>query len=62
MRGRSRRTLHQSIVAASRQTTSSGGYSSARFTPSVRLKSVDLRIKLESLSFYLKNVEDGVSA
>lgn len=28
--------------------------------PGVKLKSVDLRINLESLSFYLKNVEDGV--
>ncbi len=27
----------------------------------VKLKSVDLRINLESLSFYLKNVEDGAS-
>jgi redox-sensing transcriptional repressor len=27
----------------------------------VKIKSVDLRINLESLSFYLKNVEDGVS-
>jgi hypothetical protein len=25
----------------------------------VKLKSVDVRISLESLSFYLKNVEDG---
>lgn len=28
----------------------------------VKVKSVDLRINLESLSFYLKNVEDGVLA
>jgi redox-sensing transcriptional repressor len=28
----------------------------------VKVKSVDLRINLESLSFHLKNVEDGVSA
>jgi NADH/NAD ratio-sensing transcriptional regulator Rex len=27
---------------------------------SVKVKSVDLRINLESLSFHLKNVEDGV--
>jgi redox-sensing transcriptional repressor len=27
--------------------------------PGVKVKSVDLRINLESLSFYLKNVEDG---
>jgi redox-sensing transcriptional repressor len=26
----------------------------------VKVKSVDLRINLESLSFHLKNVEDGV--
>jgi redox-sensing transcriptional repressor len=31
-----------------------------RVQPNVKLKSVDLRINLESLSFYLKNVEDGV--
>jgi len=31
-----------------------------RLKPDVKLKSVDLRINLESLSFYLKNVEDGV--
>lgn len=30
-----------------------------RARPGVKLKSVDLRINLESLSFYLKNVEDG---
>jgi redox-sensing transcriptional repressor len=29
-----------------------------RARPGVKLKSVDLRINLESLSFYLKNVED----
>ncbi|MCU1227724.1 MAG: rex [Acidobacteria bacterium] len=29
-----------------------------RLKPDVKLKSVDLRINLESLSFYLKNVED----
>ena len=31
-----------------------------RVQTSVKLKSVDLRINLESLSFYLKNAEDGV--
>jgi redox-sensing transcriptional repressor len=31
-----------------------------RLRPAVKVKSVDLRINLESLSFYLKNVEDGV--
>ena len=30
-----------------------------RARPGVKLKSVDLRINLESLSFYLKNVEDA---
>jgi redox-sensing transcriptional repressor len=30
-----------------------------RARPGVKLKSVDLRINLESLSYYLKNVEDG---
>jgi redox-sensing transcriptional repressor len=30
-----------------------------RARPGVKVKSVDLRINLESLSFYLKNVEDG---
>jgi redox-sensing transcriptional repressor len=30
-----------------------------RSRPGVKVKSVDLRINLESLSFYLKNVEDG---
>jgi len=30
-----------------------------RTRPGVKVKSVDLRINLESLSFYLKNVEDG---
>jgi redox-sensing transcriptional repressor len=30
-----------------------------RLRPGVKVKSVDLRINLESLSFYLKNVEDG---
>jgi redox-sensing transcriptional repressor len=32
-----------------------------RLQSTVKLKSVDLRINLESLSFYLKNVEDGVA-
>ena len=31
-----------------------------KLRPGVKLKSVDLRINLESLSFHLKNVEDGV--
>jgi redox-sensing transcriptional repressor len=30
-----------------------------RSRPGVKVKSVDLRINLESLSYYLKNVEDG---
>ena len=32
-----------------------------RVQPHVKLKSVDLRINLESLSFYLKSAEDGVA-
>jgi redox-sensing transcriptional repressor len=32
-----------------------------RLRPSVKVRSVDLRINLESLSFHLKNVEDGVA-
>ena len=32
-----------------------------RLTNGVKVKSVDLRINLESLSFHLKNIEDGVS-
>lgn len=35
------------------------GCRDVRVRPGVKLKSVDLRINLESLSFYLKNVEDG---
>lgn len=31
-----------------------------RLRPEVKVKSVDLRINLESLSFHLKNVEDGI--
>lgn len=31
-----------------------------KLRPEVKVKSVDLRINLESLSFHLKNVEDGV--
>ncbi len=31
-----------------------------KLRPSVKVRSVDLRINLESLSFHLKNVEDGV--
>jgi redox-sensing transcriptional repressor len=31
-----------------------------RLRPDVKVKSVDLRINLESLSFHLKNVEDGL--
>ncbi|HVR40635.1 MAG TPA: redox-sensing transcriptional repressor Rex [Thermoanaerobaculia bacterium] len=33
-----------------------------RLRTGVKVKSVDLRINLESLSFYLKNVEDGLDA
>lgn len=32
-----------------------------RLRPGVKVKSVDLRINLESLSFHLKNVEDGLA-
>ena len=32
-----------------------------RMQEGVKLKSVDLRINLESLSFYLKNAEDGMA-
>lgn len=32
-----------------------------RLRPGVKVKSVDLRINLESLSYHLKNVEDGVA-
>jgi redox-sensing transcriptional repressor len=32
-----------------------------RLRRGVKIKSVDLRINLESLSYYLKNVEDGVA-
>ncbi|MCU1346975.1 MAG: rex, partial [Acidobacteria bacterium] len=31
-----------------------------RLTTGVKVRSVDLRINLESLSYYLKNVDDGV--
>lgn len=33
-----------------------------RLRPGVKVRSVDLRINLESLSFHLKNVEDGTAA
>jgi redox-sensing transcriptional repressor len=32
-----------------------------RYQRGVKVRSVDLRINLESLSFYLKNVEDGTA-
>ena len=31
-----------------------------KLRPGVKVRSVDLRINLESLSFHLKNAEDGV--
>ncbi|MDP9191914.1 MAG: redox-sensing transcriptional repressor Rex [Acidobacteriota bacterium] len=33
-----------------------------KLRPDVKVRSVDLRINLESLSFHLKNAEDGISA
>jgi redox-sensing transcriptional repressor len=52
--------VYDSLVAAGVSAVLNFAPVQLRVQESVKLKSVDLRINLESLSFYLKNAEDGV--
>jgi redox-sensing transcriptional repressor len=50
---------HDSLVAAGVAAVLNFAPIQMRLQPRVKVKSVDLRINLESLSYYLKNIEDG---
>jgi redox-sensing transcriptional repressor len=52
--------VHDSLIAAGVVAILNFAPVQMRLTTGVKVKSVDLRINLESLSYYLKNVEDGV--
>jgi redox-sensing transcriptional repressor len=52
--------VYDSLVAAGVNAVLNFAPVQLRLQSTVKLKSVDLRINLESLSFYLKNAEDGV--
>jgi redox-sensing transcriptional repressor len=51
--------VHDQLVAAGVNAILNFAPVQLRLTSGVKVKSVDLRINLESLSFHLKNVEDG---
>lgn len=51
--------VHDALVAAGVQAVLNFAPVQIRTDEHVKLKNVDLRINLESLAFYLKNVEDG---
>ena len=53
-------SVHDELVHAGLRAILNFAPVQMRLTEGVKVKSVDLRINLESLSFYLKNVEDGV--
>ncbi len=53
-------TVYDAFVAAGLHAVLNFAPVQIKLVPGVKLKSVDLRINLESLSFHLKNVEDGV--
>ena len=52
--------VHDGLIAAGIVAILNFAPVQMRLTTGVKVKSVDLRINLESLSYYLKNVEDGV--
>ena len=52
--------VHDALVAAGLRAILNFAPVQMRLQEGVKVKSVDLRINLESLSFYLKNLEDGV--
>ena len=53
-------TVHDALVAAGIHAVLNFAPVQMRLAEGVKVKSVDLRINLESLSFHLKNVEDGL--
>jgi len=53
--------VHDALVAAGVQAVLNFAPVQIRTDEHVKLKNVDLRINLESLAFYLKNVEDGTN-
>jgi redox-sensing transcriptional repressor len=53
--------VHDQLVAAGVTAILNFAPVQLRLTSGVKVKSVDLRINLESLSFHIKNVEDGVA-
>jgi redox-sensing transcriptional repressor len=54
--------VHDALVTAGLRAILNFAPVQMRLHEGVKVKSVDLRINLESLSFHLKNVEDGVTA
>ena len=57
--GETAQEVHDSLVDAGVQAILNFAPVQLRLRPDAKVKSVDLRINLESLSFYLKSVEDG---
>jgi redox-sensing transcriptional repressor len=53
-------TVHDALADAGIRAILNFAPVQMRLREGVKVKSVDLRINLESLSFHLKNVEDGV--
>jgi redox-sensing transcriptional repressor len=53
-------SVHDTLVAAGIRAILNFAPVQMRLSEGVKVKSVDLRINLESLSYHLKNVEDGV--
>ncbi|HET8799207.1 MAG TPA: redox-sensing transcriptional repressor Rex [Thermoanaerobaculia bacterium] len=53
-------TVYDELVDAGLHAILNFAPTQLRLRPRVKVKSVDLRINLESLSFHLKNVEDGI--
>lgn len=53
--------VHDALVAAGLRAILNFAPVQMRLQEGVKVKSVDLRINLESLSFHLKNVEDGLT-
>ena len=56
----SAQTVHDALVDAGLRAILNFAPVQMRLHEGVKVKSVDLRINLESLSYYLKNLEDGV--
>jgi len=54
-------SVHDALVGAGLRAILNFAPVQLRLREGVKVKSVDLRINLESLSFHLKNVEDGVT-